>query len=71
MEHGKSRFNAREVSAGDFMIPLRGKSNSQQTIQAEFPESGNKMKSKKSENRVSTWVTPEGVLQTALPKAFG
>lgn len=24
-----------------------------------------------SENRISTWVTPERVLQTALPKAFG
>lgn len=32
----------REVSAGDFVIPLWDRSNSQQAIQTEFPERSNK-----------------------------
>ena len=42
MQYGKWRLNVREVSAGDFVIPLWDRSNSQQAIQTEFPERSNK-----------------------------
>lgn len=49
----------REVSAGDFVIPLWDRSNSQQAIQTEFPERNNKKRSKNQRTEFRRGLLPK------------